>query len=84
MIDYWFHVQADEHSDLMRFLIKPGETGNGERLPADPADLAQSLKQADAVVLEEIALNLTKTRQVGNLLAGARAAASHTPRQARA
>ena len=73
-IDYWFHVQADEHSDLMRFLIKPGETGNGERLPADPAELAQSLKEADAVVLEEIALNLTKTRQVGNLLAGARAA----------
>jgi alginate O-acetyltransferase complex protein AlgJ len=73
-IDYWFHVQAEGHSELMRFIIKPGEIGNGERVQADPAQLAQSLKEADAVVLEEIGLNLATTRQVGNLLAGARAA----------
>ncbi|ARN82678.1 alginate O-acetyltransferase AlgX-related protein [Methylocystis bryophila] len=73
-IDYWFHVQAEGHSELTRFITKPGEIGNGERAPADLALLAQSLKEADAVVLEEIALNLSTTRQVGNLLAGTRAA----------
>ena len=73
-IDYWFYVQAEGRSELARFITKPGEIGNGARIPADPAELAQSLKEADAVVLEEIALNLSTTRQVGNLLAGARAA----------
>jgi alginate O-acetyltransferase complex protein AlgJ len=74
-IDYWFHVQAEGRSELARYITKSGEIGNGERVPADPAELAQSLAEADAVVLEEIALNLSTTRQVGNLLAGARAAA---------
>ena len=73
-IDYWFYVQMEGQSELTRFITKPGEIGNGERLPADPAKLAQSFAEADAIVLEEIALNLSTTRQVGNLLAGARAA----------
>ncbi len=73
-IDYWFYVQAEGHSELARFITKPGEIGNGERVPPDPAQLAESFAQADAIVLEEIALNLSTTRQVGNLLSGARAA----------
>ena len=73
-IDYWFYVQAEGRSELARFITKPGEIGNGERIPADPGQLAQSIVEADAILLEEIALNLSTTRQVGNLLAGARAA----------
>jgi alginate O-acetyltransferase complex protein AlgJ len=73
-IEYWFYAQAEGRKELMRYLTRPGEIGNGERLPADPALLAQSFAQADAIVLEEIALNLSTTRQVDNLLAGAKAA----------
>ena len=67
-------MQAEGHSELARFITKPGEIGNGERVPPDPAQLAQSFAEADAIVLEEIALNLSTTRQVGNLLSGAQAA----------
>jgi len=74
-IDYWFYVQAEGRYELARFITQPGEIGNGERIPADPAQLAQSFAEADAILLEEIALNLSTTRQVGNLLAGARGAA---------
>jgi len=73
-IDYWFYAQAEGQRELVRFISKPGEIGNGDRVPADPAQLAESFEKADAVLLEEIALNLSTTRQVGNLLAGARGA----------
>ncbi len=73
-IDYWFYMR-DNHGGvtLARFVTAPGETGNGARLTADLAQLPRSFLDADAVVLEENELNIGETKQVGNLLAAARA-----------
>lgn len=68
-IDYWFHMR-DDRGDLAlaRFVTKPGEIGNGVRLPNDLAQLPESFLQADVIVLEENESNIGETKQADNLL----------------
>lgn len=73
IVDHWFYMRSENGEvALSRYLTQPGETGNGERLGADLSLLPESFALADAVLLQENAINLTKTRQVGELLAAVR------------
>jgi alginate O-acetyltransferase complex protein AlgJ len=75
IIDYWFYAKADDGTlGLRRYLTRPGETGNGERLSADLALLPEAIAKAEALVLEENASNIANSQQVGNLLDAVRAA----------
>jgi len=73
IVDHWFYMRS-ENGDvtLTRYLTQPGEIGNGERLGTDLSLLPESFAQADAVLLQENAINLTKTRQVRELLEAVR------------
>ncbi len=73
-IDYWFHMRDEGGGfTLSRYVTRPGEIGNGLRLPAELAQLPESFLRADAVVLEENEHNMSETEQVGNLLTATRA-----------
>ncbi|WP_166141941.1 alginate O-acetyltransferase [Methylosinus sp. RM1] len=67
-IDYWFSMRlANEDFDLVRYHTAPGETGNGERRPADLTELRASAEEADAILLEENEANIGTLSQVENL-----------------
>ncbi|PWB93654.1 alginate O-acetyltransferase AlgX-related protein [Methylosinus sporium] len=67
-IDYWFSMRlANDDFDLVRYHTAPGETGNGERRPADLAKLRASAEEADAILLEENEANIGTLSQVENL-----------------
>ena len=67
-IDYWFSMRlANDDFDLVRYHTEPGETGNGERRPADLAELRASAQEADAILLEENEANIGTLSQVENL-----------------
>ena len=73
-IDYWSYMRNDAGGEILgRFHIKAGEIGEGERVVAVPAQLAESFAQADAVLLEENEYNIGQTTQVGALAQAARA-----------
>ncbi|WP_159726685.1 alginate O-acetyltransferase [Methylosinus sp. Ce-a6] len=67
-IDYWFSMRlANDDFDLIRYRTEPGETGNGERRPADLSELRASAEAADAILLEENEANIGTLSQVENL-----------------
>lgn len=67
-IDYWFSMRlANDDFDLVRYHTEPGETGNGERRPADLSQLRASAEAADAILLEENEANIGTLSQVENL-----------------
>jgi alginate O-acetyltransferase complex protein AlgJ len=69
-VDYWFFMRTEDNGvELGHFRRPPGETGNGERVAADPDALDDNLRQADMVLLEENESNLSTMRQVGLLRA---------------
>ena len=69
-VDYWFFMRTEDNGvELGHFRRPPGETGNGERLPAEPEALDDNLRQADMVLLEENETNLSTMKQVGLLRA---------------
>jgi len=67
-IDYWFSMRlANDDFDLVRYHTEPGDIGNGERRPADLAELRASAQEADAILLEENEANIGTLSQVENL-----------------
>jgi hypothetical protein len=73
-MDYWFYMRTEDNGvELGHYHRPPGETGNGARESADLAALEDNVRDADAVILEENEATLGETKQVGHLLAVARA-----------
>ena len=69
-VDYWFFMRTEDNGvELGHFRRPPGETGNGERVPADSDALDENLRHADLVLLEENESNLSTMKQVGLLRA---------------
>ena len=67
-VDYWFFMRTEDNGvELGHFKRSPGETGNGQRVSAEPAALDDNLRQADMVLLEENESNLSTMKQVGLL-----------------
>jgi len=67
-VDYWFFMRTEDNGvELGHFKRPPGETGNGQRVSAEPAALDDNLRQADMVLLEENESNLSTMKQVGLL-----------------
>jgi hypothetical protein len=72
-IDYWFYMRTESNGvELGHYRRAPGDASNGERLAANLDLLAENLRDADVVVLEENEANIGATNQVGHLLAAAR------------
>jgi len=66
-IDHWFSMRADGVFRSVRYRTGPGDIGNGEKLPVDPALLRAAIAAADAVLLEENESNIAAMPQVGAL-----------------
>jgi alginate O-acetyltransferase complex protein AlgJ len=73
-IDYWFYMRTENNGvELGHYRRAPGEVSNGARVASDLTVLAENLREAEIVVLEENEANLGTTEQVGHLLATVRA-----------
>jgi alginate O-acetyltransferase complex protein AlgJ len=68
--DYWFYMRTENNGvELGHYRRAPGDVANGARLSADYSLLAENLREADVVVVEENEANVGFTEQVGHLLA---------------
>lgn len=74
-IDYWFYMRTEDNNvELGHFRRAPGDASNGQRLPAERSELAENLRKADTVLLEENESNIATMKQVGHLLDAVRRA----------
>jgi hypothetical protein len=72
-VDYWFYMRTENNDvELWHDRRAPGDVDYGPRLGTEPGLLAENLRKADLVILEENESRIGESRQVEHLLAAAR------------
>jgi alginate O-acetyltransferase complex protein AlgJ len=72
-VDYWFYMRTEDNGvELGHYHRPPGDVSDGEKVASELPVLAENLRDADFVLLEENEANLGETAQVGHLLAAVR------------
>ncbi len=67
-IDYWFYMRTENLSvELGHFRRPPGDVSKGQRQSTDAGTLAENIRAADLVILEENEANISFTSQVTDL-----------------